>query len=296
MKVLVTGGHGQLGHALSEVLKDEVTLFTDSDDMDITDLEAIEKTFIKFKPEWLFHCAAYTNVDGCEENKDICTLVNDRGTENLAISCQKHGVKMIYISTDYVFDGTATSPIKPDATPNPISVYGATKLAGEKHTLAVGGYVLRTSWVYGDGKNFVKTMIDLSEKYPELTVVSDQVGRPTYALDLARAMYDISLSTLRHCEELATRQSPSSTPIPPGIYHVTGDGPIISWADFAKKIFEIAGKNSNVKYVTTEEYYAGKDTSKIANRPAYSALDLTKAKEGGIYIADWEESLNLYLN
>jgi len=278
MKILVTGGNGQLGNALKEILKNEEVLFTDTGEMDITKPEMVEEVFSQFKPDWLFHGAAYTNVDGCEVNKDVCTLVNDRGTEILANACKKYNIKMIYISTDYVFDGTATKPIKPDAKPNPVSVYGATKLAGEKHTLRVEGYVLRTSWVYGDGKNFVRTMLELAEKYSELSVVSDQLGRPTAAIDLAKAIYDVA------------KKEPEV-----GIYHVTGDGPVISWADFAKKIYEIAGKKTKVNFVTTKQYYEGKDMSQIATRPAYSALDLAKTKDADLYLANWEESLKTYL-
>jgi dTDP-4-dehydrorhamnose reductase len=279
MRILVTGGHGQLGHALAEALIPEDVLFTDSDDMDITNQGIIDKTFTEFKPDFLVHGAAYTNVDGCEENPEIAEAVNAKGTENLAKACQKHDVKMIYISTDYVFDGTKTEPYTEEDKPNPQSVYGKTKLAGEEATKTVNTWwILRTSWVYGDGKNFVKTMLDLSEKMDEIRVVSDQVGRPTAAIDLAKAIYDV------------IKEQPKS-----GIYHVTGDGPIISWADFAKKIFEIANKQTQVAPITTEEYLSDKTDRKIAVRPKFSGLDLKKTKENGVYSADWGESLKKYL-
>jgi dTDP-4-dehydrorhamnose reductase len=187
---------------------------------------------------------------------------------------------MVYISTDYVFDGTATVPIPEDAIPNPLSVYGKTKLEGEKATLSLEkGYVLRTSWVYGEGKNFVRTMLALSEKMDEIKVVSDQVGRPTYALDLAKAIYDV------------IRKNPE-----PGIYNVTGDGDIISWADFAREIFKIAGKDTKVIDITTEEYLSDKQDRKIAVRPSYSALNLEKTKDNGLFVNGWREAIKTYLS
>ena len=296
MKILVTGGHGQLGHALKKVLASEEAQFTDSDDMDITDPAKIEEAFLSFKPDWLFHGAAYTNVDGCEEHPELAEKVNATGTKNLAEACKKHGVKMIYISTDYVFDGSATAPIPENATTGPLSVYGKTKLAGELATRDIAdGYVLRTSWVYGDGNNFVKTMLVLSEKMDEIKVVSDQLGRPTYAEDLARAMYEVALSFPRHSSEGWNPASHLSIPVRPGIYNVTGDGDIISWADFAREVFKIAGKATKVIDITTGEYLSDKQDRKIASRPMYSALDLTKIKSEGIRLAQWQDSLRNYI-
>jgi dTDP-4-dehydrorhamnose reductase len=279
MKILITGGNGQLGTALQEVIKDEELLPTDTDTMDITNADQIEKVFTEFKPDFLVHGAAFTNVDGCEEDQSIAEKVNAKGTENLAEACTKHNVKMIYISTDYVFDGTKTEPYFPDDQPSPQNIYGETKLKGEEATKkAPNWWILRTSWVYGEGKNFVKTMLMLSEKMDEIKVVSDQVGRPTWANDLARAIYDV------------IKKQPEK-----GIYHVTGDGPIISWADFAKKIFELSDKKTKVTPITTEEYLSDKQDRKIAKRPAFSGLDLEKAKSNSIYVANWEESLRKYL-
>lgn len=279
MRILITGGNGQLGNALKEVLKKEEALFTDSDDMDITKPDQIEKVFNDFKPEYLVHGAAYTSVDGCEENPEFAEKVNAQGSKNLAEACKKHDVKMIYISTDYVFDGTKKEPYLPEDQTGPQSVYGKTKLAGEVATRDIAnGYVLRTSWVYGEGNNFVRTMLNLSEKMDELSIVNDQLGRSTYALDLAKAIYDVIIKSLAV-----------------GIYHVTGDGPIISWADFAEEIFKIADRGTKVKKVTTEEYLSDKKDKKTAPRPAYSVLDLKKSKEVGLYIANWKVSLKQYL-
>lgn len=279
MRILITGGYGQLGTALQQVMAGEELLPTDSDTMDITDQAQIEKVFTDFKPEFLVHGAAYTNVDGCEENPELAEKVNAKGTQYLANACEKAGIPMIYISTDYVFDGTAKLPILEDTIPNPLSVYGKTKLAGEKATLSLkNGYVLRTSWVYGEGKNFVRTMLSLSEKMDEIKVVNDQVGRPTYALDLAKAIYDV------------IKNHPEA-----GIYNVTGDGEIISWADFAREIFKIAEKDTKVVDITTEEYLSDKQDRKIAVRPAYSALDLAKTKRNNIPVNDWRDSLKSFL-
>lgn len=279
MKILVTGGNGQLGAALKAVLIDEETLFTDTGNMDITNPEQVESVFANFKPDFLVHGAAYTNVDGAEENIEIARKVNVEGTRYLAEVCKKHNVKMIYISTDYVFDGKKSSEYTEEDTTNPQSVYGKTKLEGEVATkIAPIWWILRTQWLYGEGKNFVRTMLALSEKMDEINVVSDQCGHPTAAIDLAKAIADVM------------EKEPAS-----GIYHVANDGPVISWADFTKKIFEIAGKNTRVTPISTQEYLADKVGKKIASRPAYSPLSVAKAKAAGIHIANWEEALKNYL-
>lgn len=278
-RILVTGGYGQLGTALGDVLVSEEVLLTDTDNMDITDPAQIEKVFSDFKPEFLVHGAAYTNVDGCEENPELAEKVNTLGTQNLVQACIKFGIPMIYISTDYVFDGKAKEPYKEDATTNPQSVYGKTKLAGEEVTKKVPEwYILRTSWVYGEGNNFVRTMLALSEKMDETKIVSDQFGRPTWAVDLAKAISDV------------VKKQPEI-----GIYNITGDGNVVSWADFAREIFKIAGKSTKVIPITTEEYLADKKDKKIAARPAYSALSLTKSKNAGLFLSAWQRSLREYL-
>ncbi|MEI7690488.1 MAG: dTDP-4-dehydrorhamnose reductase [bacterium] len=274
-KILITGGNGQLGLALKDVLAKEEILLTDTDNMDITSPDQIEKIFSDFKPTHLVHGAAMTNVDGCEENPDIAQKVNAEGTKNLAEACNKHKCQMIYVSTDYVFDGTKQEPYTEENKTNPQSVYGKTKLDGEKYTLELpDSYVVRTSWVYGEGKNFVRTMLTLSEKMDEIRVVNDQFGRPTYAPDLAQAIYDI------------IQKQPES-----GIYNVTGDGSIISWADFAKEIFKIAGKKTKVVGISTDEYLSQYPDKKIAPRPSYSFLGLSKTKNNDMPLELWNSSL-----
>lgn len=279
MKILITGGNGQLGTALREVLVGEEILLTDTDNMDITDINQIKKVFADFKPKFVIHGAAYTNVDGCEENPELAEKVNAEGTKNLAKTCKEMGIPMIYISSDYTFDGTATEPISEDATPNPLSVYGKTKLIGEMATLELkNSYVIRTSWVYGEGKNFVRTMLSLSEKMSGVRIVNDQYGRPTYALDLAKAIYDV------------IKKRPEV-----GIYNITGEGEIISWSDFAREVFKVANKNTQVIGITTDEYLSDKQDRKIAPRPSYSALSLGKAKDSGLFLRDWHLSLAEHL-
>ncbi len=248
-KILVTGGYGQLGKALEKVLRKEDILLTDTDTMDITDIGQVERVFKEFKPEWLVHGAALTNVDGCEESPDLADKINHIGTKNLAEACKKFDCELIYISTDYVFDGTKGKPYTEDDKPNPKSVYGKTKLGGERAVQKIsGGYILRTSWVYGEGNNFVQTMLKLSEKMDKIKVVNDQFGRPTYAPDLAKAIYGV------------IKKEPEK-----GIYNVTADGNAISWADFAKEIFKVAGKDTKVTGISTEEYCSSNKNKKIAN-------------------------------
>ncbi len=292
-KILITGGYGQLGTALSEVLENEDILLTDSDSMDITDKDQVKKVFNEYKPDWLVHGAALTNVDGCEENPELADKVNHLGTKILAEQCKKSGVKMIYISTDYIFDGAKGAPYLEDDKPNPQSAYGRTKLEGEKDARSiVGAYVLRTSWVYGQGHNFVGAMLKLADKTDGIKVVNDQFGRPTYALDLAKAIRDV----IKKQPPLPVVPAPSAViPAEAGIYNVTGDGEIISWADFAKEIFELSGKDTKVTGISTEEYFKGNQDKKIAPRPAYSALDLSKSKKAGLSLRDWKEALAEYM-
>jgi dTDP-4-dehydrorhamnose reductase len=278
-KILITGANGQLGKALQEVLKNEEVLFTDVDEMDITDKTQVNSIFNQFEPTILIHGAAMTNVDGCEENPELARKINTNGTKNLVEACKKHNCQMIYISTDYVFDGTKKESYTEEDKTNPQSVYGKTKLEGEKAVLELSNsYILRTSWVYGEGKNFVRTMLALSEKIAEIKVVDNQFGRPTYALDLAKAIYDI------------IKKQPE-----PGIYNVTGDGRLISWADFAQEIFKITGRKTKVVGISTEEYLSQYPDKKIAPRPSFSGLDLKKTRQKDIKVPAWESSLGQYL-
>ena len=276
MKYLVTGANGQLGNGLRKILPESEAVFTDVAELDVTDREAILGMLEKEKPEYVLHL---TNVDVCEDNPELADKINHKSTEYFAEGCNKVNATLMYISTDYVFDGTAKEPYKVDDKPNPQSAYGKTKLLGEEAAKkAKKCYIIRTAWVYGDGHNFVKTMLRLSETMPEIKVVNDQIGKPAWADDLAKAMIGVIEKNL-----------------PQGVYHFTNDGDEISWADFARKIFELAGKGTTVPNITTEEYIAMNSNKKIAPRPHYSVLDLSKLKNAGVSVPNWEESLKSYL-
>ena len=274
MKVLVTGVKGQLGYdVVNELTKRGIeAVGVDIQDMDITDAASVEKVIGEAAPDAVIHCAAYTAVDAAEDNVELCRRVNADGTQNIANVCKKLDCKMIYISTDYVFDGTAHTPYTEDCNPCPDSVYGTTKLEGEKEVMnhCEQAVVIRTAWLYSIfGNNFVKTMLRLGKERDSLGVVFDQIGTPTYANDLARAIYAII-----------------NKGIVRGIYHFSNEG-VCSWYDFTVAIHRLAGITTcKVKPLHTAEYPAK------ANRPAYSVLDKTKIKTTfGIEIPHWEESL-----
>ncbi len=281
MKVLVTGVKGQLGYdVVRELLKrGHEPVGVDIEEMDITDGESVRSKISEVAPDAVIHCAAWTAVDAAEdaENAEKVRLVNARGTANIAEACKARNCKMMYISTDYVFDGQGTEPWKPDCKDYaPLSVYGQTKLEGE---LAVSGtldryFIVRIAWVFGiNGKNFIKTMLQLSDRYDTLRVVSDQIGTPTYTYDLARLLVDM-IETEKY-----------------GYYHATNEGGYISWADFAKEIFRQAGKSTKVIPVTTEEYGVSK-----ARRPFNSRLDKSKLSENGFEpLPTWQDALERYL-
>lgn len=270
MKVLVTGAGGMLGQDLCPLLEDEGydVIETRSKTMDITDKEKVLEVFAEQAPDLVIHCAAYTNVDGAEEDFETALLINEKGTENVAIAAEKADIPIVYISTDYVFDGTADKPYKPDDKPNPVDNYGLSKLKGEeavkKHCKK--HYIIRTSWLYGHhGKNFVETMISLGKKMPEVRVVDDQVGCPTWSVALSEAI-------IKLLEDEADF----------GTYHVCGSGKT-SWYGFTKEIFKLAGIKTPVIPVTTAEF------PRPAKRPAYSVLE-----NGGI-CPDWKVSLRQYM-
>ena len=279
MRVLVTGVKGQLGFdVMNELAKRGHTgVGVDIEEMDITDPAACEQVITDANVEAVIHCAAYTAVDAAEENAELCARVNANGTENIAKVCKKLDLKMMYISTDYVFDGQGTVPWDPDCRDyKPLCVYGQTKLDGE---LAVSGllnkyFIVRIAWVFGvNGKNFIKTMLSLSEKYDTVRVVKDQIGMPTYTYDLARLLVDM-IETEKY-----------------GYYHATNEGGYISWAEFAAKIFEMAGKSTKVVPVTTEEYGVSK-----AVRPFNSRLDKSKLTKAGFeLLPTWQDALERYL-
>lgn len=272
----MTGAAGQLGNELHNVLEQKmpgVTMYTDIKDLDLTDSKAVKKFIIDNEISHVVNCAAYTAVDKAEQEPALCAKINTDAVKNIAEVAADYGVKVIHVSTDYVFDGTAHAPYKESDKVNPISTYGTTKRKGEMVLLSMSpdAVIIRTAWLYSPyGNNFVKTMIRLGSERPELGVVCDQIGTPTYALDLAEAIYTI----------LTARQWV------PGIYHFSDEG-VCSWYDFTKAIHRIAGiKSCNVKPIATDDYPT------LAARPPYSVLDKTRIKKTyGITIPHWEESL-----
>lgn len=281
-KIMVTGCNGQLGRAINkEYAKDDVE-FINTDvaegegviSLDITDVDAVLALAEKARPDVIINCAAHTNVDACETQWDLAYRINAIGPRNLSIAASKYDIKLIHVSTDYVFPGTSPKPLTEFDAVDPISAYGKTKLEGENFVkeFAPKHFIFRTAWLYGDGKNFVKTMLKLSESHDVITVVSDQFGSPTSAAELAKIIH-----FLEPTENYGT-------------YHATCEGQC-SWADFAVEIFKQAGKNTKVKYITTEEY------NSPAKRPAYSILDnymLRIAAGDKFKMADWKEALTEY--
>lgn len=299
MNVFVTGVAGQLGHDVMNELNKRGYQGMGSDmapeysgvqdhtavtkmpyvSLDITDKEAVEKTIRKAQPDVVVHCAAWTAVDMAEEDDkvELVRRVNAGGTENIALVCKELDIPMVYLSTDYVFDGMGEKPWVPDCKDyKPLNVYGQTKLEGE---LAVSGnldkyFIVRIAWVFGvNGKNFIKTMLNLGKKYEEIRVVKDQIGTPTYTYDLARLLVDM-IETDKY-----------------GYYHATNEGGYISWYDFACEIFKQAGYDTKVIPVTTEEYGMSK-----ALRPFNSRLDKSKLMEKGFEpLPTWQDALQRYL-
>ncbi len=299
MKVLVTGIAGQLGHdVMNELHKrgyegvgsdiapqysgaDDGTAVTKMDyvQMDITNSEEVTETIKKVNPDVVVHCAAWTAVDLAEEkeNKDKVMAINVGGTENIARVCKELDCKMVYISTDYVFDGYGTRPWEEDCKDYaPLNVYGESKLMGEKVvSLNLEKYfIVRIAWVFGvNGNNFIKTMLKVGKKFDTLKVVNDQIGTPTYTYDLSRLLVDM-IETDKY-----------------GYYHATNEGGYISWYDFACEIFKQAGYKTKVNPVTTEEYGVSK-----ARRPFNSRLNKTKLVDNGFTpLPDWKDALSRYL-
>ncbi len=276
MKVLVTGVKGQLGYDVVNELekRGHTAIGTDVEEMDITDEGKVREVLSAEKPDAVIHCAAYTAVDAAEDNVELCRKINAEGTENIAKACKELGCKLLYVSTDYVFNGEGERPWEPDDEREPLNVYGQTKYEGE---LAVEKYVekffiVRIAWVFGiNGKNFIKTMLRLGEDHDELTVVADQIGSPTYTYDLARLLVDMIGSDKY------------------GRYHATNEG-LCSWYDFAVEIFRQAGMDVRVRPVTSEEYPAK------AKRPHNSRMDKAKLEENGFErLPDWKDALGRYL-
>lgn len=274
--ILVTGANGQLGSELKKIgftALDEV-FFTDLAELDITDYAAIVKFIEQYEIDTIINCAAYTSVDKAEEEPELAAKINTEAVANLAKAAAKADCLLIHVSTDYVFDGTETNPYTEKSKTCPVSVYGKTKLAGERAVINSGCFhiIIRTAWLYSAfGRNFVKTILHLADEKPELNVVSDQIGTPTYAEDLARAITEIMGNEERVEHE--------------GIYHFTNEG-VCSWYDFAKEIVRLSGKECKVNPVSTAEYPAK------TQRPAYSVLDKTKIRKiFQVETPDWKDAL-----
>lgn len=274
--ILLTGGNGQLGTELRHLLDEQgqAYLSTDSHEMDITDAEATMAKIKEIQPKVIYHCAAYTAVDKAEdEGKELDELVNVTGTENVAKAAEAVGATLVYISTDYVFDGTLKDgEYATDAPTNPLNEYGRTKLAGEEAVQRYMSkyYIIRTSWVFGKyGHNFVFTMQKLAQTHPTLTVVNDQYGRPTWTRTLAEFMTYVIANKSEY-----------------GIYHLSNDN-ACTWYEFAKEILK--DTDVNVQPVTSDQF------PQKAHRPQYSVMDLSKAKATGFDIPTWEEALAMML-
>ncbi len=284
-RILLTGANGQLGRALQKEYQSEVEfILTDMADggavkkLDISDLEAVKRCISDTRPNVVINCAAMTNVDGCETNIEGAYTANALGPRNLAIVTGQQDIKLLHVSTDYVFNGAERpAPYTEFDVPDPISAYGRTKLAGEGFVRDFSHkyFILRTAWLYGDGHNFVKTMLKLAENHDELTVVSDQKGSPTSAAELARLIH-----FLEPTEEY-------------GLYHATCEGDT-NWADFAEAIFREAGAGIRVRHVTSDEYK--KMNPQSANRPKYSILDNMMLRLVSDYkMSDWQDALREYM-
>lgn len=276
MKVLVTGVRGQLGYdVVNELEKRGIeAVGVDIQEMDITDAESVNKVITEAAPDAVIHCAAYTAVDAAEDNVELCRKVNAEGTQNIADVCKELDIKMIYISTDYVFDGQGETPWEPGDERQPLNVYGQTKYEGE---LAVQNtlekyFIVRIAWVFGlNGKNFIKTMLNLGKTRNHLTVVNDQYGSPTYTYDLAKLLVDMVLTEKY------------------GVYHATNEG-ICTWYEFACEIFRQAGLQVEVTPVSAAEYPAK------AKRPSNSRMSKDKLTENGFErMPAWQDALGRYL-
>lgn len=276
MRILVTGVKGQLGHdVMNELAKRGHTgIGVDVEEMDITDAKKVNEVIRASEVEAVIHCAAYTAVDAAEDQVELCRKINAEGTENIAKVCKELDIKMMYISTDYVFDGEGTRPWEPDDERHPLNVYGLTKYEGE---LAVEKYLdkfftIRIAWVFGvNGKNFIKTMLKLSETHNELNVVDDQIGSPTYTYDLAVLLVDM-IETEKY-----------------GRYHATNEG-LCSWYEFACEIFRQAGRDVKVNPVSSDEFPTK------AKRPHNSRMDKSKLTENGFTpLPAWQDALKRYL-
>lgn len=280
-KIIVTGANGQLGRAVNIAFADRSDIQLVNTDvgnpdiaqMDITDIDKVMEFVREIKPDAIINCAAHTNVDACETQVDLAYKINAIGPRNLAIAASETGARLMHISTDYVFDGNGTRPYIEFDAPGPKSVYGTTKLVGEEmvRQFADKFYIIRTAWLYGDGKNFARTMMRLAKDHDKITVVNDQVGSPTSASELSKAVKSLLLSDNY------------------GIFHGTCEGSC-SWADFATEVLRLAGSSTTIVPISSEEYGAP------ANRPHYSILENYMLKlTGGYQFAEWHDAIAEYM-
>lgn len=281
-KIIVTGCNGQLGRAINQVyagnseyelVNTDVVSGDGITSLNITDVDQVVKFAKEVKPYAIINCAAHTNVDKCETDGDNAYKINAIGPRNLSIAATEMGAKLIHVSTDYVFEGNGTKPYTEFDATNPVSMYGRTKLAGENFVkeFAKDYFIIRTAWLYGDGKNFAKTMLALSETHDTLRVVNDQIGSPTSASELAKA-----IAFLEPTDNY-------------GLFHGTCEG-VCSWADFAAEVLRLAGKSTVVQGISTEEY------NSPTKRPAYSVLDNYMLKLTSDYMfADWHDAIAEYM-
>ncbi len=275
-KIIVTGANGQLGRAVNLQYADSTEyelINTDVEELDITSIDKVMEFVRDVRPYAVINCAAYTAVDACEKEEDLAFRINALGARNLSIAAGETGAKLMHVSTDYVFDGNGSRPYRETDPTGPQGAYGRTKLAGENFVreFCSRHYIVRTAWLYGDGKNFVKTMLRLSETNDKVRVVMDQVGSPTSAGELAKAIAYL-LPTENY-----------------GLFHGTCEGDC-SWAEFTKEIFRLAGKSTVVEAITSEEYGA------VAKRPAYSILENYMLKMTTDFMfADWHDAIAEYI-
>ena len=271
--ILVTGAGGQVGTALRGLLGH--ARFASRAELDVRDGRQVEEALEGVG--CVVHLAAFTDVDGCERDPDLAHAVNAEGTKNVAHAASETGARLIYISTDYVFDGRSQDPYREEDPVAPLNVYGETKEAGERYVRAVPGHlIVRTSWVFGQGRNFIRTIAELGRTQDTIEVVEDQRGRPTYAVDLAAAIAFLVQGTQE------------------GTLHVTGDGQPCSWADLAERVVAATGGAATVRRIDTPTFVASRP-GPVASRPANSVLDLTTARNAGVPLRAWEDGVESYL-